>query len=643
MPSMWESTCVLLSFLQYTAASFILLEWDEYREQYFLANPDFGGARASLQGFETQKRVSNSAVSSDAVFLSPRSNSAFGDQVEIFTDDSDLRSDLSAVNRDCDGCQLQFVANGLCDVYGHGNPQTRCNCEAFDWDGGDCCESTCVSTPQHQCGDGGYFCRDPKHIKDALAPAAGVSSTTVRYFPRSSSLSKRLGHKLPVSGAIASLVGAKPCEGSEDPIIDGCSDAIGNVAMVPEKVSHSAYDEVVPDVVGNSEQKRHLYWVDSTVLTLFSDNVMQAPREQDSERGEKRLYFWTVDVGAEDSRSCQEHSTDVFVGVSTPHTVSELSSYREWLFPATAQDRNWSATGHFAAASAVPKLTKLETESSRTIHPPGSRKAAKAEMLQSTENVIAGNVHHPVFATSNLQIGGSVEDDWGASDRFSWNLNGPGRSEMGRSATCPRSQRFGILAKLESHAMTIYCTNFASSETLKLSVAYAPEHGYDGGDSDADNLFARASAKRSRSVSYFPSRRMVGQDPAIVADRLAWVSKGDFDPTLGTAGRALNTAVDNEGTFTSSSTPRLLAMGGIVFDFEPASFGAAVPTDPLTARIVSAEPFHSCEPINAGSTDDEPQVLRYNNSIVVMERGRCDFINKVRAYVFVFLFVWVAF
>ncbi|CAN0475167.1 unnamed protein product, partial [Scytosiphon promiscuus] len=29
------------------------------------------------------------------------------------------------------------------------------------YDGGDCCECTCVSTTSHDCGDAGFTCVDP--------------------------------------------------------------------------------------------------------------------------------------------------------------------------------------------------------------------------------------------------------------------------------------------------------------------------------------------------------------------------------------------------------------------------------------------------------------------------------------------------
>ncbi|CAN0572604.1 unnamed protein product, partial [Laminaria digitata] len=46
------------------------------------------------------------------------------------------------------------IADGICDSYN--------NIEGCDYDGGDCCECTCVSTEQFQCGEyGGFECLDP--------------------------------------------------------------------------------------------------------------------------------------------------------------------------------------------------------------------------------------------------------------------------------------------------------------------------------------------------------------------------------------------------------------------------------------------------------------------------------------------------
>jgi hypothetical protein len=45
-------------------------------------------------------------------------------------------------------CQITPLSNGRCDPY--------FNEAAFNFDGGDCCEATCVSTPEHVCGTQAY-------------------------------------------------------------------------------------------------------------------------------------------------------------------------------------------------------------------------------------------------------------------------------------------------------------------------------------------------------------------------------------------------------------------------------------------------------------------------------------------------------
>ncbi|CAN0487669.1 unnamed protein product, partial [Scytosiphon promiscuus] len=54
-----------------------------------------------------------------------------------------------------DGCQqpVWLISDGQCD--------RSANTFECGWDGGDCCECTCVdgNTP---CGDPGYDCRDPR-------------------------------------------------------------------------------------------------------------------------------------------------------------------------------------------------------------------------------------------------------------------------------------------------------------------------------------------------------------------------------------------------------------------------------------------------------------------------------------------------
>lgn len=49
-------------------------------------------------------------------------------------------------------------ADGYCDDW---DSAGGANSAACDWDGGDCCESTCLSTTSYTCGVMGYFCKDP--------------------------------------------------------------------------------------------------------------------------------------------------------------------------------------------------------------------------------------------------------------------------------------------------------------------------------------------------------------------------------------------------------------------------------------------------------------------------------------------------
>ncbi|MDP6126403.1 MAG: hypothetical protein QGH20_11700, partial [Candidatus Latescibacteria bacterium] len=61
------------------------------------------------------------------------------------------------------GGSLNWVSDGYCDG---GN-----NIDACSWDGGDCCESTCVSTDDTNCGVNDYDCRDPD-AEDFVDPSS---------------------------------------------------------------------------------------------------------------------------------------------------------------------------------------------------------------------------------------------------------------------------------------------------------------------------------------------------------------------------------------------------------------------------------------------------------------------------------------
>jgi hypothetical protein len=53
---------------------------------------------------------------------------------------------------ECTG-MVSWISDGYCD--------SSNNNESCDWDGGDCCEATCVSTASYTCGVVGFTCLDP--------------------------------------------------------------------------------------------------------------------------------------------------------------------------------------------------------------------------------------------------------------------------------------------------------------------------------------------------------------------------------------------------------------------------------------------------------------------------------------------------
>ncbi|KAH8062142.1 hypothetical protein JL720_13248 [Aureococcus anophagefferens] len=76
---------------------------------------------------------------------------------------------------DCSAASYpSYVSDGYCDPSNNVDP-----C----YDGGDCCESTCVSTSSYDCGVNGYDCQDP-YESDATTPLpTHVShSTLVAYY-----------------------------------------------------------------------------------------------------------------------------------------------------------------------------------------------------------------------------------------------------------------------------------------------------------------------------------------------------------------------------------------------------------------------------------------------------------------------------
>jgi len=63
------------------------------------------------------------------------------------------------------------VGDGYCDH------TEGLNIKSCDWDGGDCCESTCDSSAEYYCGTIGYHCVDPKAEEGGVC----VGNTTAYY------------------------------------------------------------------------------------------------------------------------------------------------------------------------------------------------------------------------------------------------------------------------------------------------------------------------------------------------------------------------------------------------------------------------------------------------------------------------------
>ena len=57
------------------------------------------------------------------------------------------------------------VSCAIYDYYADGYCDTVNNTEECGWDGGDCCEATCESGPDWDCGVVGYECRDPDYYE----------------------------------------------------------------------------------------------------------------------------------------------------------------------------------------------------------------------------------------------------------------------------------------------------------------------------------------------------------------------------------------------------------------------------------------------------------------------------------------------
>lgn len=62
-----------------------------------------------------------------------------------------------------------WIGDGSCDPQ---NLSSEC-----DWDGGDCCKSTCVSN-DFVCGIDGHFCLDPSHEDEPPRSCSEYDNTT---------------------------------------------------------------------------------------------------------------------------------------------------------------------------------------------------------------------------------------------------------------------------------------------------------------------------------------------------------------------------------------------------------------------------------------------------------------------------------
>lgn len=47
------------------------------------------------------------------------------------------------------------------------------------WDGGDCCEETCIDTSIHDCGSNGYYCLDSDQTTTSIPECADIGSGNV--------------------------------------------------------------------------------------------------------------------------------------------------------------------------------------------------------------------------------------------------------------------------------------------------------------------------------------------------------------------------------------------------------------------------------------------------------------------------------
>ena len=80
--------------------------------------------------------------------------------------DSPVFSCKDPLYADCEADDASYVGDGYCDSH------KRTNTAACNWDGGDCCSSTCDLTAYYQCGNYDYDCLDPDADNDACTVAS---------------------------------------------------------------------------------------------------------------------------------------------------------------------------------------------------------------------------------------------------------------------------------------------------------------------------------------------------------------------------------------------------------------------------------------------------------------------------------------
>ena len=75
----------------------------------------------------------------------------------------------------CTAPNLNAVGNGVCNKNG------KFNIAVCDWDGGDCCEESCLNNPNpkkaQRCGVKGYQCQDPAYNSPAMTPTSSLECT----------------------------------------------------------------------------------------------------------------------------------------------------------------------------------------------------------------------------------------------------------------------------------------------------------------------------------------------------------------------------------------------------------------------------------------------------------------------------------